>query len=157
MSGVAREEKPAVLHRLHYEAAHSSNALLQHGTFGQCPFAIGCREARVQFVPDAVVRPFVDIFIGLALNVEPADLRRTHAEQSKTALVIGVDQLLRRRWRLRENAQPAKRVDAFEHCERACWNQGPANAMKAVAPSDEIAVDFLLSALCVEANLRPRL
>ena len=43
---------------------------------------------------------------------------------------------------LRENSQPAEWIDAIENGQNACGDRRPADAVKAVASGDEIAVEF---------------
>ena len=64
MRAVAREEKATILHRLHDKAAHRRNALLQH--FALCEFASPA-EPSVQFIPNPVVRPMLNLLIVIAL------------------------------------------------------------------------------------------
>ena len=76
-------------------------------------------EARLQLVPDPLVRPLVDVLVGLALDVEAAEARRAQAEQREAALVVRVDELVARRRDLGEDAEPAERVVARERVEHA--------------------------------------
>ena len=96
------------------------------------------------------------ILVWRALDVQAADLRRAHAEQGEAALMIGVDQLLRRRWRLRENTQPSERIIPLVNGKGACGNGGAADAVKAVAAGNEIAGEFGLLSAVLEKNPRPR-
>src|SRR5207302_5004357 len=82
--------------------------------------------------------------------------RRAHAEQGEAALMIGVDQLLRRGWRLREDAQPCKRIIPLVNGESPSGNGGAADAVKAVAAGDEVAGEFGLQPAVLEKNPRPR-
>ena len=65
----------------------------------------------VQLFPNAIVRPEGQIFVRGALQVEPGDRTATHAQKGEAAIVAGIDQLVRCRLGLRENAEPAERVD----------------------------------------------
>ena len=89
---------------------------------------------------------------GAHLQIEPGDLRRAHAVEREAALVIGVDQLVARRRRLRQDAQPA-RTDRCARTPRARRRESrPAHAVKAVATGDRVAAKLELLALAPEAN-----
>ena len=78
----------------------------------------------MQFVPDARVRPVLDIVVGRALQVEPRQRRRAHGVKRKAALVIGVDQLVVGRRQLRQDAEPAERIFAVVGREHAAGMLG---------------------------------
>src|SRR5512134_1220630 len=59
---VPGEEQPTIAHWLDYEAAHGDDAALEYAAFGELP-GLACREARVQLLPDACIRPVVDIVL----------------------------------------------------------------------------------------------
>src|SRR6266542_773427 len=82
----------AVLHWLDNKAAHSRDPLLQDRSFDEFPSLT--RQANLQLLPDSFIRPVRDIFIRRALQIQSCDLRRTHAVQSKPAMVVAVDQFL---------------------------------------------------------------
>ena len=108
----------------------------------------------MQLPPDFLIRPLGDILVRRALDVEPHQFRRAHAEQGKAALVEAIDQFLGDRTRLRQNAEPAERIFALVVGQHAVRNARPANAMKAVAAADEIAVELLRFAGVLETNFR---
>src|SRR5262249_42721481 len=54
--------------------------------------------------------------------------------------MIGVNQFVGRGRRLCQNAQPSKRVHALVSCQNAFGNARTANAMKAIAARNEIAL-----------------
>ncbi len=91
-AAVARKEKITVLHGLDDEAAHGGDAFLKYATLGELP-VFDCGKPRLQLLPDSLVGPLVDVLIGRALEIEAADFRRAHAEQSEAALMVGVNQL----------------------------------------------------------------
>ena len=66
-----------------------------------------------------------------------------------------IDQLLGHRRRLGEDAEPAERVDALMRGDRSCRHALAADAVKAVAASDEVAVD--LQRVAAGAAGHPRL
>ena len=67
-------------------------------------------EARLQLVPDAVVRPLGDLLVRAALHVETAELRRAEAQERESALVVRVDELVVRRRDRGEDPEPAELV-----------------------------------------------
>jgi hypothetical protein len=48
----------------------------------------------LKLLPNLLVRPEGKILLRRALDIKAADLWRTHAEQGKAALMIGVNQFL---------------------------------------------------------------
>ena len=74
-------------------------------------------------------------------------------KQREAALVVGVDQLVRGRRRLRQDAEPGERIDALEDGQHARRNRRPADAMEAVAAGDEVAV----RARCASPSVRKRM
>src|SRR6266542_5071733 len=89
---VSCQVQAAVLHWLDNKAAHSRDPLLQDRSFDEFPSLT--RQANLQLLPDSFIRPVRDIFIRRALQIQSCDLRRTHAVQSKPAMVVAVDQFL---------------------------------------------------------------
>src|ERR1700684_2686827 len=146
MRRVSRNKQLAVLHRLNHGAPHSGHALLNDASLRQRP-ALSGSKSDMQFLPDSVVGPLIQILIRLALKIESADLRRPHTEQRETAIVVGVDQFFRRRRRLRQNAQPAKRIYALKRSDSPVRNRRPANSMGTVASRNEIASELLRFAI----------
>src|SRR5437764_8827048 len=69
--------------------------------------------------------------------------------------MIGIDQLVIGRRRFRQDADPAERIFAIVDPERIGGNARPANAVKAVAAGDEIAIELLEFALLAKANAWP--
>src|SRR5215204_451286 len=108
----------------------------------------------MQLLPDFRVWPFANVLVRGALNVEPHQLRRAHAEQRKTARMKAVDQLLGDRSRLRQNAEPAERIFPLVRSQDAVRNARSADAVKAVAAADEIAIELVHATGMLEANLR---
>jgi hypothetical protein len=149
MSGIAREKESAELHGLRHNAPHPGDALLEDRSFSRPP-AIAGRVAGAKFFPDPRVRPLGDVFIRRALQIQPCDLGRAHAEQREPAFVICVDQFLRRRRRLRQNTEPRERVHAFENRKCAVRDKAARDAVRAVASRQEIAPEFpRLAALAI--------
>ncbi len=67
---------------------------------------------------------------------------------------MGIDQLVRYRRTVDQNAEPAERIDAFESANRISRNALSRHAMVAVAASDEIARDFMRGPVFHVPNLR---
>src|SRR6202050_2788517 len=103
-------------------------------------------------MPNFFVRPERNVFLGLALNIQAADLRRAHAGEGEAAVMVGVDTPLRRRRSLGEKAEPAERVSPLEYGESACRNGGPAHAVEPVATGDEIENELLLLVIFSQAD-----
>src|SRR5215475_3105024 len=108
----------------------------------------------MQLLPDARIRPVLDVVIGRALYVEPRQYRRAHGVKRKAALVIGIDQLMLGRRRFGEDANPAERIFAIIGRQRRGRNARPANAVKAVATTDEVAGELDVAAAMAETNFR---
>src|SRR5215210_5308554 len=153
--GVTGEEEPAVLHRLDGEAAHRRDAstFLEDWSLGERP-AFVCGEPRVQLFPNAFVRPVLDVVIGVALDVEAGKLGRAHAVQGEAALVVRVDQLLRRGRCLGEDPEPGERVLPLVHDEHALRYRRPAHPVEAVAPGYEVASQLVVLAILLIADGR---
>ena len=109
MRGVTGAKHAPVLHGFGEKAAHRCDVLLRD----LAPLKRPARraEAGVELVLDAVVRPLVEVLVCRALEIEPADRVRTHAEQGETAFVMGEQRDLLGRRRVRANPQPAERLD----------------------------------------------
>ena len=140
MRGVASQKQTAKLHGFHHKAAHAGDALLNHGTFGKTP--AGTRQARMQFLPNAFIGPVLNIFVGITLQIKATQLRCSHAQKGKAALVVGIHQLLRRGRRLRKNAEPCEGVNAFVGGQQTLGNARAADSMEAIASGDEITNQF---------------
>ena len=114
--------------------------------------ALGChpssdRSRVVSSLPDAVVGPLAQVFVGLALQVEARHAQRPHAEEREAALVEAVDQLRARRRGLREDAEPRKRIHALVEAQDRRGNGRTADAVKPVAAGDEVAGDRVVVAV----------
>ena len=128
------------------------DALLQHRAFGQRPRAA---EPRMQFVPDALVRPVLDVVVGRALQIEPRQRRRAHGVEREAALGDRY-----RSVHLRAAATPTEcrpsRTDSRgrRRRQRAGRNARPADAVKAVAAANEVAGELLVLAAMAVADFR---
>ena len=116
MSGIAGEEQPAELHRFDDKATERRNALLNNRAIANNEARFG-GTPRIQLLPDSGIRPLVEVFIGSALQVEPAEDQRAHGEKSEASLVIRVDQLFGGGSNLGENSQPTKGIDPLVRCK----------------------------------------
>src|SRR5439155_26047906 len=85
---------------------------------------------------------------------EARNFRRAHAEQGESALVVGVNELVRSGGDLREDAQPCERINAFMNLQRARRNRGPAYAVEAIASGDEIAKQLFGFSIALKRNSR---
>src|ERR1019366_5694718 len=108
-------------------------------------------EAGAQLAPERVVAPAFHLVVERALHVIAAARRRAHAAEGKAALVVGVDEFVRNRRRLREHAEPAEGIDALEGLERALGDALAADAVVTVAAGDEVAVQLVLGAVLAKA------
>jgi hypothetical protein len=71
---------------------------------------------------------------------------------AKAALVIRVDELVRRGRRLGEDAQPAERIDPLVDGQHTVGNRRTADAVEAVAPGNQVAVDLAMRAAVLKAD-----
>jgi len=140
--GVARQIQPSELHRLNHQAAHPRNTLLKNRPFVRPPSVIR-REPRAEFFPDPRIRPLRDIFLRRALQIEPRDLGRPHAEQREPPFVIRVNQFFRRRRRLRQDSEPRERIHALVHAKCIFRDRRARDSMRAVAASHKITHQLL--------------
>ena len=152
MGGVACEEEPPVSHRLADVAAHPRDPFLEDRPLVERPAFE--TEARLQLVPDAVVRPLGDLLVRAALHVETAELRRAEAQERESALVVRVDELVVRRRDRGEDSEPAELVLARELGQHACRNARAADPVEPVAARDHVAFELVVAALVPVPNER---
>src|SRR3990170_7103273 len=67
-----------------------------------------------------------------------------------------IDQLVGRRWRLDQDAEPAERIAAGELVAVARGDRRPRDAVEAVAAGDEVAFEFVDFSVPVKPRLRRR-
>src|SRR6202012_6154511 len=103
-------------------------------------------EPALQFIPEAFVGPLLDLVVERALQIIAAAAGRAHGAEREAARVVGIDQLMRDRRRLGEDAEPAEWIDPFIGLNRVGTNAGAADAGKAVAAGDEVAIDLMRDA-----------
>src|ERR1700730_5201677 len=138
MGSVTRKEQRAELHRLEDEAAHRDDRFLEDASGCHLPTIIG-RQASLQLVPDALIRPVLNGVEGIALEIQALDLRRPRTNERKTASVVGVNQL-RCKWRrLGQYAEPAERVIPEALGAGLRRNTRPTGPVEPVTPGDEVA------------------
>src|SRR5258705_7695082 len=89
-----------------------------------------------------------------ALQVVAAAVGRTHRAKREAARVVDIDQFMRDRRRLRQNTEPAERIDPFKRLDRRRFYAGAADAVKAVAAGDEVACDLMADAVLVVGDAR---
>jgi len=106
VGGIAGEEQAPEAQRLGDKAAQRRDALLERRPGHQRRGRLRIEPA-AQLVPEFSIGPLLDLVAQRALQVVAAARMRAHAAQGETALVLDVDQLVRDRRRVREQAQPA--------------------------------------------------
>src|ERR1700676_2848642 len=153
MRGVAGQEHPAEPHRLGDKAAQGSDALLDRGPGNEMVDRL-LVEALFQFIPEPFVRPLIDVIVERALYVIAAAVHRAHGANRKAPRRVRVDQFLADRRRLRQDPEPAERIDPFERLDRRRLYAGAANAVKTVAAGDEIAIDLVRDAVLDVSDAR---
>ena len=139
---VAGDEQAAVLHRFTHERAQRDDAFLEDPALCQLPAIIGV-EARVQFVPDAPVRPCRDIVGWIALDIHALHVRRPCAEQGEAFSLVGVNEFVPRQRRFGQDAEPAEWVDLLILSAMRAGNGCAAGTMKAVGADDVVAMQRL--------------
>src|SRR5207302_2743447 len=107
-----------------------------------------------QLVPEALVRPLVDMVVERALHIVAAAVGRTHGAERKSARVVGIDQLGADRRGFRQDAEPAERIDPLVGLDCRWVYAGAADAMKTVAAGDEVAFDLVGHAVLDVADAR---
>ncbi|MNE06135.1 hypothetical protein D3C80_987160 [compost metagenome] len=151
MGGVAHQEQLAVLHRLDHEAAQGCDAFLQRRPGDQLGGRLG-RQAVPEFAPEALVGPVLDLVGQRHLQVVATAGCRALAAEDEAARVLRVDQLLADRRGVRQQAQPAKRVDALEILQDFGGNRLPRHPVETIATGNEVAVDAHQLALLLEGQ-----
>ena len=109
MGGVSRQEQLTALHRLDDQAAHRCDAILND----LAGLKVRLSQAEAELTPDSVLGPVGHRLVGVDLEIEAADFRRAHAVEGETAVVVGVDELIGGGRRLRQDAEPGKRIAAL--------------------------------------------
>jgi len=122
----------ARLHRFDHPASHRRDPDIEDLAWLQR----GLTESGLEFRPDPVLGPPAEVLVWSHLQVQAADLRRSHAGQGEAISVVGVDQLLARRPGSGEDAQP--RVGVFTLVGGDLSERQPSNAMGAVTGGDSI-------------------
>jgi len=149
--GVSSEIQPSVLHWLGDEAAHARDAFLDDRALGRTPTNAG-RHSSAEFSPDSFVRPISNAIVSRTLEVESGYSWRPHTEQSKSSLVVRIDQLVGCRRSLSEDAEPREGVRSFVAIQDAVGNRWQAGAVRAVAAGNEITGELLPFAMVIEVN-----
>ena len=152
---VAGQEQPSVLHRLHDEAPHRGDALLDDRTFREDPSVIRC-ETDAELVPDPIVGPRRDVLVRRHLDVEPADLGRPQAVQREPPVVVRVDQLVGRRRHRGEDPQPRERELPVVLAHDARRDRVARDAVEPVAAGHHVAGDLDVGAVLPVADRRSR-
>src|SRR3984957_906674 len=145
VGGVAGEEHAPEPHRLGHETAQRRDALFDRRS--------GDEEVRrlliqtpFQLIPESLIRPLIDVIVETALHVVTAAMRRAHAAKGKSPGMVGIDKFVADRWRLRQDSEPAERIDSLKGLDRRRLHAGAADAMESVATGDEVAGDLVADA-----------
>src|SRR5260221_8149050 len=75
-------------------------------------------QPALQFIPEPLVRPLIDVIVQRTLHVIAAAVHRAHRAKRKSSRMAGVDQFVRDRRRLRQDSEPAERIDPLEGLDR---------------------------------------
>jgi hypothetical protein len=108
--------------------------------------------SNLQLVPEPLVRPLVDVLVEWTLHIIAAPVRRAHGAERESARMVVVGQFVRDRRRLRQDAEPAERIDPFEGLDRRRLDAGAADAVEPVAAGNEVAGDLVAGAVLVKGN-----
>ena len=92
----------------------------------------------------------------IALQVQPGDGRRPHAQEREAAFMVRVDQFVRCGRGFGQNAEPRERVSLLVEAKRSGGNGAAADSVKAIAAADEIADDFVRLAAVLKRDARAR-
>src|SRR5437588_763839 len=98
------------------------------------------RKPRLDRRPEPGVGPVLDPGVERHLDVVAAEHRAPLRREREAARRVAIRDLAERR-RLREDAEPAERVDLFVLPQCSLGKARARYTMEAVAPGDEIAVD----------------
>src|SRR6185312_11757560 len=101
----------------------------------------------MQLAPEAFIGPLVNRILQGALHVVAAAAPGSHAAQCESALVIGIDQLLAHRRGLRQDADPAERVDSLVLRDFRARHAAATDAVEAIAACDEVTANGVANAL----------
>src|SRR5260370_33781824 len=73
------------------------------------------------------------------VHCREGEVNRTHGAKLKASWMVRVDQFVADRGRLRQDPEPADRIDPFECLDRRRFYAGAADTMESVAAGNEIA------------------
>src|ERR1700734_1629076 len=142
MGGVAGEEQTAEAHRLGDEATERGNTLFDRRTGYQILAGFGI-EPVLELLPEAIIRPSLDIVGKIALEIVAAAPRRAHRAEREARGVAHINQLIGNRRRIGKNTEPAERIDTFVCRDRARRDAHTTNAVKPVATGYEVAFNLV--------------
>src|SRR5205807_1566395 len=89
--------------------------------------------------------------IRIALDIQALEFRRARTDQGESAFRIGINQFFGRGRSLHQDAEPSKGIGVGKDLLFRLWNGRPGNAMKAIAPRDEVALQLDLLILVYKA------
>src|SRR5690606_36623650 len=151
VAGVADQEHTAKRQRLGDKAAQGRDALFNRGAGNKLGGDLG-RNAALQFFPEGLVGPILNLIFQRHLYIVAAERGRALAAQGKAAFVVGVDELFVHGRGVREQAQPAKGVDTLEVLDFVLWDGLAAHAVEAVTAGDVVAVQLYGFAVFFESH-----
>src|SRR5207244_10792818 len=108
---------------------------------------LGLCKAKAELLPDPLFRPGVHRLVGADLEVEPADLRRSHAVEREAALMVGVNELVGCRWGPCQDAEPGKGMGSLIGGGWGVPEGRAGDAMRAIAAGHEVTVEGCLLAV----------
>src|SRR5262249_31571495 len=111
------------------------------------------RTARLEFLPEPLVRPILQPGVELALDIVAAQHWAAHGRKRKAAAVVAIAEVRKRR-RLRHNAEPAERIPFLVGPQHRGGDRWPAHAVIAVAARDVIAIDAVRAGASLPCDCR---
>src|SRR5205814_8063044 len=85
-----------------------------------------------------------NIILPDAMDIQGLEFRGGRGDQGEAAFGIGINQFFGRRRSLHQDAEPSKGIGAGKDLLFRLWNRRPGNAMKSIAPGDEVTVQLNL-------------
>ena len=92
--------------------------------------------------------------LGRHLQIQPRHVGGPHAEQGKPTVVQAIHEFIRAGRGVHENTQPRERIHALVNLQLIRWDGWLADAVRSVAPRDEIARHLVREPIVLEADLR---
>src|SRR5690606_16915153 len=150
--GISDEEQAAKAHRLGHEGTQRRDRLLDRRADGHLLGRFG-RKTGANFVPEALIRPVLDLVVERALYVVAAARVRAHRAKREPALVVRVNQLMADRRHFSDDSEPAERIDALIGLEPLTFHCLSGRPMIAIAACDEVAVEAVGNAILLVGDI----